>query len=45
MFDLQQDRPLFEVDAVLEVPDIQMKPTAAEVYGIAIQSVTDFLQR
>ncbi|XP_062558011.1 dynein axonemal heavy chain 10 isoform X2 [Armigeres subalbatus] len=45
MFDLQQDRPLFEVDAILEVPEIQMKPTAEEVYGIAIQSVTDFLQR
>lgn len=45
MFDLQQERPLFEVDAVLAVPEILMKPTAAEVYGIAINSVTDFLQR
>lgn len=45
MFDLQQERPLFEVDAVLSVPEILMKPTAAEVYGIAINSVTDFLER
>ncbi|KAL1383973.1 hypothetical protein pipiens_013086, partial [Culex pipiens pipiens] len=43
--DLLQERPLFEVDATLAVPEILMKPSAAEVYGIAINSVTDFLQR
>lgn len=43
--DLLQERPLFEVDATLDVPEILMKPSAAEVYGIAINSVTDFLQR
>ncbi|XP_055585528.1 dynein axonemal heavy chain 10-like [Uranotaenia lowii] len=45
MFDLQQETPLFEVDAVLAVPDILMKPSASEVYSTVINSVTDFLQR
>ncbi|XP_058811885.1 dynein axonemal heavy chain 10 isoform X1 [Topomyia yanbarensis] len=45
MHDLQQEHPLFEVDATLVVPEILIKPSAAEVYGIVINSVTDFLQR
>ncbi|XP_055533348.1 dynein axonemal heavy chain 10 [Wyeomyia smithii] len=45
MQSLQQEQPLFEVDAILAVPEIVMKPTAAEVYSIAISSITDFLKR
>ncbi|XP_055618804.1 dynein axonemal heavy chain 10 isoform X2 [Toxorhynchites rutilus septentrionalis] len=45
MFDLQREHPLFEVDAILAVPEILIKPTAAEVYGVVINSVTEFLER
>jgi dynein heavy chain len=42
---LNQDRTIFQVDAVLSIPDILMRPTAAEVYSIMIHSMQDFLDR
>ncbi|KAJ6635868.1 Dynein axonemal heavy chain 10 [Pseudolycoriella hygida] len=42
---LRSDRPMFQVDAVLTAPDIQLKPTASECHNIIIHSVKDFLQR
>jgi dynein heavy chain len=42
---LMEDEPMFEVDAVLAAPEIDMKPAAHEVYNIMIHSVKDFLER
>lgn len=36
---------MFQVDAVLTAPDIQLKPTASECHNIIIHSVKDFLER
>lgn len=37
--------PIFQVDAVLNSPDIVMRPTANEIYNIVVHSVKDFLER
>lgn len=36
---------MFQVDAILASPEIIMRPTAAEIYNIIINSVKDFLER
>ncbi len=36
---------MFQVDAVITAPDIQLKPTASECHNIIIHSVKDFLER
>lgn len=36
---------MFQVDAVLAAPEIQLKPTASECHNIIIHSVKDFLER
>lgn len=42
---LTNNVPIFQVDAILSVPDITMRPSAAEIYNIIIHSVKDFLER
>ncbi|XP_058060896.1 dynein axonemal heavy chain 10 [Anopheles bellator] len=45
MSNLIQNHPLFEVDAILTVPEIVMRPTSADAYSTMINSVKDFLLR
>uniref|UniRef100_A0A182NRZ8 AAA+ ATPase domain-containing protein n=1 Tax=Anopheles dirus TaxID=7168 RepID=A0A182NRZ8_9DIPT len=40
---LVNSQPLFEVDAVLTVPEILMRPSSTDAYSIMISSVKDFL--
>lgn len=42
---LRSEQPMFQVDAVLTAPEIQLKPTASECHNIIIHSVKDFLER
>lgn len=42
---INQNKPMFQVDAILSAPEIVMKPTETEVYNIVIHSVKDFLER
>lgn len=42
---LDDDEPLFQVDAQLMLPDILLRPTPNEIYDIIFQSVKDFLNR
>lgn len=37
--------PLFKVDAVLNSPDVAIRPNDTEIYNIVIHSVKDFLER
>ncbi|XP_050088792.1 dynein axonemal heavy chain 10 [Anopheles aquasalis] len=45
MNNLLQNHPLFEVDAILTVPEILMRPGSTDAYSIMINSVKDFLLR
>lgn len=45
MNNLLLNHPLFEVDAILIVPEIQMRPGSTDAYSIMINSVKDFLLR
>uniref|UniRef100_A0A182IR22 AAA+ ATPase domain-containing protein n=1 Tax=Anopheles atroparvus TaxID=41427 RepID=A0A182IR22_ANOAO len=45
MNNLLQSHPLFEVDAILTVPEILMRPSSTDAYSIMINSVKDFLLR
>lgn len=40
-----ENKPLFEVDAILLFPDIALRPSAAEVYNTMVQSGRDFFDR
>lgn len=40
-----ENKPLFEVDAILLFPDIALRPSAAEVYNTMVQSGRDFFER
>lgn len=42
---LMSNEVLFEVDAVLTAPEINMKPSVNEIYNILVHSVKDFLER
>uniref|UniRef100_A0A182TQL6 AAA+ ATPase domain-containing protein n=1 Tax=Anopheles melas TaxID=34690 RepID=A0A182TQL6_9DIPT len=42
---LLHNQPLFEVDAILTVPEILMRPSSTDAYSIMISSVKDFLLR
>lgn len=42
---LMSDDVLFEVDAVLTAPEINMKPSVNEIHNILVHSVKDFLER
>lgn len=42
---LTSEEPLFQIDAVLNSPDIVMRPNACEIYNIVVHSVKDFLER
>uniref|UniRef100_A0A182K9N2 Uncharacterized protein n=1 Tax=Anopheles christyi TaxID=43041 RepID=A0A182K9N2_9DIPT len=42
---LLHNQPLFEVDAILTVPEILMRPSSTDAYSIMINSVKDFLLR
>lgn len=40
-----ENKPIFQVDAVLLFPDIALRPSAAEVYNAMVQSGRDFFER
>lgn len=40
-----ENKPIFEVDAILLFPDIALRPSAAEVYNMMVQSGRDFFER
>lgn len=42
---LDDEEPLFQVDAQLMLPEIILRPSPNEIYEIIFQSVKDFLQR
>lgn len=42
---LNGDKPIFQVDAILTSPFITLRPNATEIYNILINSMKDFLKR
>lgn len=42
---LNGDKPVFQVDAILASPFITLRPNATEIYNILINSMKDFLKR
>lgn len=43
--ELNKNRPIFQVDAILAEPEIMLRPISSEVYNIIVRTIKDFLSR